>query len=208
LLAWLDEGDDSGGQAYLQMRRRLVLYFQRKRCLISDDLADEVLTRVARRLEEEGVPRQQGSVTDAPPARYCYVVAKFVLLEHLRNPEARGIRDVDVHEERNAAKAFRETAARELAAATGHRAYDEQLLECLDRCLSALPPDDRTLILDYYRHERGARIERRRQLATSLRLTANALAIRASRLRDKLERCVSACRTAGDEDAYRAVRSQ
>ena len=75
------------------MRRRLVVYFQRKRCLTPDDLADETLNRVTRRLEE------QGSITDATPARYCYIVAKFVLLEHLRDPEVRRIRDVDVGEQ-------------------------------------------------------------------------------------------------------------
>jgi hypothetical protein len=71
--------------------------------------------------------------------------------------------------------------------------------------LSALASDDRTLILDYYRHEQRGRIERRRDLAASLRLTANALTIRACRLRDRLLRCVSACREAGDGDRFRAV---
>ena len=178
LLAWLDEGRDSGGQAYLQMRRRLALYFQRKRCLTPDDLADETLNRVTRRLEEEG------RITDSPPARYCYIVAKFVLLEHLRDPEGRRLRDVDVRER-----------AREPVAEPGDSAYEERLARCLDRCLNGLEPDDRTLILDYYRHEPRAKIERRRHLAASLGLTANALAIRACRIRDKLERCVSACRT-------------
>lgn len=188
LLAWLDEGGDSGGQAYLQVRRRLVVYFQRKRCLTADDLADETLSRVTRRLEE------QGSITDAPPARYCYIVAKFVLLEHLRDPEVRRIRDVDILER-----------ARGPVAAPDDRAHDERLLACLDRCLSALERDDRTLILEYYRDEQRVRIERRRELAASLRLTANALAIRACRIRDKLERCVSACRTAREADRFRAV---
>jgi hypothetical protein len=55
LLAWLDDGVDSGGQSYLEMRRRLVRYFQRKRCLAPDDLADETLKRVARRLAEPEV---------------------------------------------------------------------------------------------------------------------------------------------------------
>jgi len=40
-LSWLDEGVDSGGEKYLEMRRRLVSYFGRKRCLSPDDLADE-----------------------------------------------------------------------------------------------------------------------------------------------------------------------
>src|SRR5258708_4664773 len=63
-LDWLDEGVDSRGEKYVEIRRRLVSYFARKNCLTPDELADEALTRVARRLEEEG------AITDAPPARY------------------------------------------------------------------------------------------------------------------------------------------
>jgi DNA-directed RNA polymerase specialized sigma24 family protein len=181
-LAWLDDGGNSGGEAYLQMRRRLVLYFQRKRCLAPDDLADDTLNRVMRRLEEEG------GIIDAPPARYCYIVAKFVLLEHLRDPDAR----------RTTADADG-TRAWSAVATPAHPTHDEPSLQCLDRCLGALPDDDRALIVDYYRHEQGTRIERRRELAASLRLTANALAIRASRIRDKLQRCVDACRSAREE---------
>jgi DNA-directed RNA polymerase specialized sigma24 family protein len=143
---------------------------------------------VTRRLEEEG------SITDATPARYCYIVAKFVLLEHLRDPEVRRTRDLDAG-----------GLARDPVSPSGGPAHDERLLECLDRCLSALGPDDRTLILEYYRDEQRARIERRRHLAASLRLTANALAIRACRLRDKLERCVRACRADRDKDRFRPV---
>jgi hypothetical protein len=63
-LNWLDQGVDSSGEKYLEMRRRLVGYFDRKNCLTPDELADETLNRVARRLEEEG------AITDTPPARY------------------------------------------------------------------------------------------------------------------------------------------
>ena len=35
----------------------------------------------------------------------------------------------------------------------------EQLLECLDRCLQALPPDHRQLFLDYHQDERRAKID-------------------------------------------------
>ena len=78
LLAWLDGGVDSGGENYLEMRRRLSEYFERRQCECPDDLADETLNRVARRLEEVG------EEADGPPARYCYVVAKFVFLESIR----------------------------------------------------------------------------------------------------------------------------
>ncbi len=59
LLTWLDGGADSDGHAYVEMRRRLRDYFARKNCRTPDDLADETLTRVARRLEEEGITRAE-----------------------------------------------------------------------------------------------------------------------------------------------------
>src|SRR5215467_6390514 len=78
LLNWLDEGNDSKGERYLEIRRRLVQYFARKNCLSPDELADETLNRVARRLTEEG------AIESDTPAHYCYIVARFVFLEQLR----------------------------------------------------------------------------------------------------------------------------
>ncbi len=83
LLDWLDEGADSSGQRYLEMRQRLGLYFDRKNCPAPEELADETLTRVSRRLEEEG------AITGDAPARYCYIVARFVFLEYWRTLERR-----------------------------------------------------------------------------------------------------------------------
>ena len=84
-LKWLDEGVESNGQKYLEMRRRLVYYFERKNCLSPDDLADETLSRVARRLAEEG------EIRDVTPAHYCYMVARFVFLEYQRHPASRQV---------------------------------------------------------------------------------------------------------------------
>ena len=173
------------------MRRRLVLYFTRKRCVVADDLADETLHRVTRRLEE------QGTITDATPARYCYIVAKFVLLEHLRDPGRPRGGEVDARDD-----------ARVPVAPPADDPDQERLHACLDGCLGSLEPGDRELILDYYRDEHRARIERRRRLAAALSLSANALAIRACRLRDRLERCVAACRTGRDGDSFRPLSSQ
>src|SRR5688572_22891083 len=78
LLSWLDQGADSQGERYLDIRDRLVDYFARRNSAAPEDLADETLNRVARRLEEAG------SIDDVAPARYCYIVAKFVWLESLR----------------------------------------------------------------------------------------------------------------------------
>jgi len=80
-LNWLDEGVDSNGERYLEMRRRLGRYFDRRNCSSPGDLADETLNRVARKLEEKG------EIVGATPAHYCYIVAKFVFLEFGRRSE-------------------------------------------------------------------------------------------------------------------------
>jgi DNA-directed RNA polymerase specialized sigma24 family protein len=177
LLTWLDGGVDSGGEEYLEIRRRLVSHFDRKGCLPAEELADETLNRVARRLEEEGW------ISDAPP-HYCYIVARFVFLEHLRSGERR-----------------RAPVPANLQAATEFDTVspsDEKRLDCLEQCLGRLATADRELILEYYRDDQGARIGHRRELAARLGITANALSIRACRIRDKLEACVSKCSVADD----------
>jgi DNA-directed RNA polymerase specialized sigma24 family protein len=175
-LAWLDEGIDSDGKTYLEMRRRLVWYFDRKRCVRSDELADETLNRVARRLEEEG------TITDAPPARYCFIVARYVFLESLRAPEAQAAT--------NAATDASGTPARRDSDVDEER---ERRLDCLDRCLAQLDAHDRALILEYYQGDQRRKIEHRRALAARLGVTANALTIKACRIRNRLEACVSGC---------------
>lgn len=173
LLDWLDEGANSHGAKYLEMRRRLAGYFSRKNCQSADDLADETLTRVARRLEEEG------SIPD-PPARYCYVVAKFILLEYRRRA---GLVQLSLDDQSCG-------VLRSEAQADGESR--QKLLDRLDQCLAKLDRDHRALILGYYDGEARQKIERRRALADTLSLTSNALAIRACRIRERLEKCVKA----------------
>ncbi|MEW6211961.1 MAG: hypothetical protein AB1631_26635 [Acidobacteriota bacterium] len=180
-LRWLDEGADSSGEKYLEMRRRLVSYFDRKNCPSPDELADETLNRVARRLEEEG------DIVDTPPARYCYIVAKFVFLEYLRRTERESSLDqlpVSRHPSINpSAMSEREESQKR----------EETLLDCLESCLRNLEPDNSELIFQYYTGEQRAKIDNRRALAARLNLTANALSIRACRIRSRLEACVSKC---------------
>lgn len=159
------------------MRRRLNAYFDRRGCRAADDLADETLNRVARRLEE------QGTIEDAAPARYCYIVAKFVFLEALRREKR----------ERNVDAAQASNSLGPGDGASVESSAEEARLVCLDRCLESLPSRDSELILGYYAEATQSRAEGRRDLAARLNLTVNALAIRACRIRETLERCVGAC---------------
>ena len=180
-LHWLEEGVDSNGEKYLEMRRRLVAYFDRKNCLNTDELADETLTRVAQKLQEKG------EITDLSPAHYCYVTAKFVFLEYIRHSKRSQVSMDEVSAyglpELETANSF----------ANRDSEHQEQLLNCLDRCLKNLPSGDNELILAYYQGEQQEKIQHRRQLSEKLGLSANALSIRACRIRSKVEACVKEC---------------
>jgi DNA-directed RNA polymerase specialized sigma24 family protein len=184
LLEWLDDGVESQGETYLEMRRRLVSYFDRRNRVDADELADETFNRIAHTLAQGDV------IGTKPPARYCYVVARFVLLEGFRRDRkyvrVEGRCDGDVPR----------TTRITLVPIHDQQDVNEQRLDCLDRCLDGLRPDQRELAIDYYRDVRRQRIERRRDLARRLGITTNALAIRACRLRDALMTCVEACRGA------------
>jgi DNA-directed RNA polymerase specialized sigma24 family protein len=180
LLEWLDQGFDTNGAAYLEVRRRLVTYFDRKGCRDADDLADETLNRVQRRLEEEG------SIESESPAKFCYAVAKFVFLEYARSGRAR-----EVSEE------FIDRGSTEYLAREGPDEDElnerERSLHCLERCMAELDDQRRELVISYYQGELRAKIENRRRLAAKFGLTLNALTIRTFRIRERLENCVRNC---------------
>jgi len=177
-LAWLDNGQDSEGRSYLEVRRRLVGYFDRKGCLSPDELADETLVRVSRRLEEEG------SIESDTPAHFCYITARYVFLESLRkSPEMTVPLDERTWE----------------AAAAVNEPVDEVsnskevMLICLESCTSKLDISSRELIFAYYFGQAREKIDNRRSMAVKLGVSVNALAIKACRIRTKLEACVGKC---------------
>jgi DNA-directed RNA polymerase specialized sigma24 family protein len=179
LLEWLDDGTASDGRTYLEMRRRLVAYFDRRNRPAADVLADDTLNRIGRTLEK------CGSIVTRPPARYCYVIARFVLLEDLRRERLHV--PFDEMRAENSIE-WRRTADRACAASVEDRRVD-----CLDRCLLTLKPEQRTLVVEYYSEVHQRRIDRRRDLAARLGITMNALGIRVCRIRGALETCVDAC---------------
>jgi RNA polymerase sigma factor (sigma-70 family) len=179
LLDWLDGGVDSNGQTYLEMRRRLTSYFIRRGRPFADDLADETLSRVSKTLE------QDGTITVTPQARFCYVIARFVLLEDVRREQRQQRRDQSSVATRTGTEALSGRRAELLQAESG--ATRERQLERLDRCLQVLSPEHRDLIVEYYRDTGHEKIARRRDMAKRLGISVNALCVRASRIRATLE---------------------
>jgi DNA-directed RNA polymerase specialized sigma24 family protein len=125
------------------------------------------LNRLARKIDEGEVIRNF--------AGYVGGTARLVWLEAIKEQQrARG-------------------ALEELRISTPHSPADSQRVECFELCLENLPSENRLLILDYYRAERGRKIELRRQLAAKMGMPLNALRIRAHRIRVQLEKCVGKC---------------
>ena len=125
---------------------------------------------------------------------YTLGIARFVLLEWQRRPAT-------------VSGADRREIADLSAPPLSLEDEDEPLRACFDRCLSALPDDSRTLVLEYYVAERRAKIDNRRRLAQTFGVSESALRNRVQRVRDRLERCVHTCTTAVAEIGTRRCRS-
>lgn len=169
LLASLAPDPEQAGARYEVVRLTLVKFFDWQGAALAEDLADETLNRVARKLDEGETLR------DVPT--FCHGVARLVLLEYRRNFVQR---QVDIEE------------ITPVAAPTATDEPDERRA-CLDNCLSELPVESRQLILRYYRDDRQQKIDARAALAAQLGIPLNALRSRAQRIRDRLEQCVKRC---------------
>ena len=171
LLAAFSHDADEAAKQYEALRIRLIRFFEWRATPLADDRTDEVFNRVTRRIDEG---QQVKNV-----AAYAYRVAYLVFLEALKEPELIDI-DQELIQQPTIEPQFEDTE-------------HERRLRCFDSCLQVLPIDHRQLILFYYQEERRAKIDRRKKLADQLRISLDALRIRAHRIRKELEECIASC---------------
>ncbi|HKR11570.1 MAG TPA: sigma-70 family RNA polymerase sigma factor [Pyrinomonadaceae bacterium] len=172
LLAWLDRDPEKAGRKYEEIRHSLILIFERRSGYDAEDLADEAISRVLRKLPE------LAKEFKGDPALYFFGVAKRLNHEVTRRQQARvDLEDPD-----------------KLSAPLVIDELDEQDAEydCLEKCLAKLTPADRELILLYYQQEKP-NISFRRELALRYGLTLNALRVKVHRIRESLEKCINKC---------------
>ena len=183
LLLKLGPDREAAGERYLQLRQRLVAVFEYRRCPLPEELADETLDRVARRLQEMG-----SEFVGSDPARYVFGVAWNVARESFRRPTGAPLPDG--------------WEGRLVASPADDEAGVEE--SCLEHCLERLSPADKQLVLDYHQGERSARIRGRSGLARDLGLTPNALRLKIHRVTSRLRECVLGCVEQGGLVAARA----
>jgi DNA-directed RNA polymerase specialized sigma24 family protein len=179
LLGLLHSDRDAAGERYLLLRRRLVKFFGWRGTAAPDELADETMDRVCRRLAEGDRP------TVGDPAHYVFGVARNVLREQWGRWRRAGEMPEASHEP------LQDPQRAENQAELDRRL--ERRLACLERCLQALDPSARELILRYYRHEKQAKIDDHGEMARGLGIGMAALRVRLHRIRGRLEPCVRDC---------------
>ncbi len=170
LLAALGSNRDVSGENYLLLRKNLLRFFETRGFAFAEDAADEVLNRLARKLENGD--RIENINT------YALGIARMYALELYKLP-----RQTDI-------EAIPETG---VSAFDVEKAEKEDKLKCLEECLRELPAENRQIIVGYYQGEKREKIENRQKLADNLGIPNNALRNRAVRLRDKLETCLTDC---------------
>ena len=169
LLECLDSNRERAGEKYETLRRKLMKFFEWRACaVVAQDLTDETINRVARLIEEGETVRNLSN--------YAYGVAHIIHLEHLKKLK----REERV---RHSIKPVIEP----------EDDFETERRECLEACLNKLSDGNRDLIVTYYREQRRAKINLRRELADRLGIPLNALRIRAHRIRTQLEECAVNC---------------
>ena len=165
LLTWLDPNPDRAGQLYESIRWRLIAILASRGCHIPEELADEIIDRVARRV------RDIEATYTGDKAIYFLGVMNNVHHEYLRRPTAPRL-VTEKHEDVE---------------------VKEQTYVCLDRCLAKLSPHARDIIQQYYAADKQAKISLRKRIAAKFGVSRSNLRLRALRIRAKLQTCIEQC---------------
>jgi RNA polymerase sigma factor (sigma-70 family) len=177
-LLWrLDPDPTRAWEKYEGIRRRLAKYFEWNQCTGSEDLADEVLDRVAAKSDNQEIRELD---------KYFFGVARFVCLEAHKKMR----RETCSEELRGGENAWPDIHDR--SAEIVDKLYQDRRLACLRKCLGNLPPGDRHLVIQYYSAEENPKALRR-ELAERHGLKIGTLRVRMNRLREQLEQWVKRC---------------
>lgn len=167
LLQALAPDYEEAGHTYEATRACLIRFFETCQCFPADELADETLDRVARRIYE--------GVALSDLRRYALGVARRVASEYRKT-----LRVVHLslpYSLPQSTPLEEDPLARQL--------------DALERGLARLPGTERDLVLSYFRQE-GAPCSRR-QLSQEFGLSRVALRVRVHRIRKKLEVMLADC---------------
>ena len=126
LLAALSPNRDDAGEKYLLLKNNLVRFFEARGFSAAEDAADEVLNRLARKLEN--------GETLENPNTYALGIARLVALELRKNPIFSATDEIP------------EIAAMPVDT---EKEENEEKLKCLSKCLNELTTENKEIIVGY-----------------------------------------------------------
>jgi DNA-directed RNA polymerase specialized sigma24 family protein len=178
LIKLLDaESEGPPGSGYQLLRLKLIKYFEWQRCIAAEELADETIDRVARKIAEgQQIDNLRG---------FSYGVARLVFKEYERA-------------QRRQLRAFASLPTSTDEVDCPNEA-EEPRLDCHKKCLKELPEAERDLIIAYCKPDGRPKKERRRDLAAKLGIKIENLRLKAFRIREKLDKCSTDCLKDSDE---------
>ncbi len=168
-----ENGDRSIIERFESSRGKLIIYFERRHCLDPEELAEETLERVMRKLCE--------GTEVADLMSYSYGVARNVFHEYLRKEKAKQ-------------KYFNEERRRRPEGDAGENedaAVQERRLECLEQCTARLKERERWMLFEYYRYKGQRKLEHRRKIAEQLNISRETLTLRIFHLKGRLKKCIN-----------------
>jgi DNA-directed RNA polymerase specialized sigma24 family protein len=167
LLAWLSENREDAGVKYEEIRQGLIRFFYFKGCRAAEDLADETINRVTKKLTSLDL-----STGNKPITIFYGFASKVVLEEQKREKREQSLGENLYAQNQN---------------------DEEFLFECLETCLQNLTTEERELCLKYYEKNKSEKIEVRRKIAETLGLSGGTLQVKIHRIRLQLRKCIEKC---------------
>ena len=185
LLGWFSPNKEQAEHRYQNLRQKLVVLFARQgvRSPFIEEMADETLERAGHKLASGEVVRH------SEPMAYLHGIAKNVLFEHWREQQKLAAKEIPLDD-------FFSLSANKLEFSL-QQPNDpderERLLECLNKFLSRLSPEDEDLLRSCYHDNKRQQAANRRAAAKRLNLAESSLRANLYRICQSLKPKVRAC---------------
>lgn len=174
LLLYFNPNRELAGEEYELLWLKMREYFGARACTCAEELADEVMSRLAKKIAEGEEIRDV--------LRYSYRLAHWIWMEFLRRPESNYV-------------PFDELPV--LSFAPPDILLQKEQSGCYLHCMQQITQEERRLVIEYWDNENQSHHKARKRLAKRMGLSLIALRIRITRIKKKLESCYSDCKGKG-----------
>lgn len=178
LLTRLDPDSRRAWQAHEDLRKKLIAYFDHNHHPEPEGLAEEVLNRIARRLDLQRLKNI---------AEFAFGVARNLRKENFRQTSMLAeVPDMEtIADTRGGDGNAEDTIINHISA--------KKKLECFQQCMENLSEKHREMVRRYYPAENGDLEGQRLSLAADLGITVGALRTRMAYIREKLQHDFNRC---------------